>query len=189
MQTVAVVNSEVVLWGQTLAYTCYVLAIMAIVGWFALRITRDGPGRVKPAFFWTFFGFLCVLGVSLHLTTANTIPWVEQEFGNVQPVQTYNLVVANHQWQLPSTPMEVPCDQFVEFKVTSEDLTYGFGLFRPNNSMVMQMQVVPGSENNLIWKFTRNGTYQLRSTEYSGPEGYHMIVDNAVHVTGCPDQA
>ena len=188
MDTAATVNSEVVLWGQTLAYTCYVVAIMAVVGWFALRITQEGPSRVKPAIFWTFFGFLCVLGVSLHLTTANTIPWVAQEFDKVEPVQTYNISVGDHQWYLPDTPMQVPCNEYVEFKVTSQDLTYGFGLFRPNNSMVMQMQVDPGHENNLIWKFTRDGTYQLRSTEYSGPEGYHMIVDDAVQVTGCPTQ-
>ena len=37
------VDSTTVLWGQTLAYTFYVLAIMAVMGWFALRITQQGP--------------------------------------------------------------------------------------------------------------------------------------------------
>jgi hypothetical protein len=43
---VAAVDSETVLWGQTLVYTLYALAIMAIAGWFAYKVTRRaGPGR------------------------------------------------------------------------------------------------------------------------------------------------
>ena len=51
------------------------------------------------------------------------------------------------------------------------DLTYGFGLFRPDNSMVFQMQVVPGHRNDILWQFDRPGVYTIRSTEYSGPAG------------------
>lgn len=59
--------------------------------------------------------------------------------------------------------------------MTSSDLTYGFALFRDNHSMVTQMQVVPGHENNLLWTFEENGTYSIRSTEYSGPAGDGMV--------------
>ena len=55
------------------------------------------------------------------------------------------------------------------FTVTSSDLTYGFGLFRPDNSMLFQMQVVPGHRNDILWQFDKPGVYTIRSTEYSGP--------------------
>jgi cytochrome c oxidase subunit 2 len=71
------------------------------------------------------------------------------------------------------------------FSVTSEDLTYGFGLFREDNTLVMQMQVVPGHANDLLWEFQEEGDFSIRSTEYSGPEGDQMIVEDAVRVTGC----
>ena len=73
-------------------------------------------------------------------------------------------------------------DEIVKFSVTSNDLTYGFGLFREDNSMVMQMQVVPGHKNDILWKFSKPGFYTIRSTEYSGPKGIAMIEKNAVEV-------
>jgi cytochrome c oxidase subunit 2 len=78
--------------------------------------------------------------------------------------------------------MKCQVGEIVKFSVTSNDLTYGFGLFREDNSMVMQMQVVPGHKNHIIWNFSKPGVYTIRSTEYSGPKGYAMVVKNAVEV-------
>ena len=67
------VDSSVVLWGQTLAYTLYCLAMILLVGWFAYRVTRGGESTgIKPIYFYSFVGFLTVLGVSLHIITYNT---------------------------------------------------------------------------------------------------------------------
>jgi hypothetical protein len=58
------VDSTTVLWGQTLAYTFYVLAIMAVMGWFALRVTQQGPTPVvKPGLFYAFVMSLGLKGV------------------------------------------------------------------------------------------------------------------------------
>lgn len=81
--------------------------------------------------------------------------------------------------------MVINCDEVVLFDVTSNDLTYGFGLFRSDWSMLFQMQVVPGHPNEILWKFSKNGVYTIRSTEYSGPRGVRMIEENAVEVRGC----
>jgi cytochrome c oxidase subunit II len=51
------------------------------------------------------------------------------------------------------------------FSVTSTELTYGFGLFRDDNSMATQMQVVPGRENNLLWTCETAGVHSIHSTE------------------------
>lgn len=182
------VDSAVVLWGQTLAYTLYCLTMILLVGWFGYRVTREGEGPgVKPAIFYTFVGFLATLGVSLHLITYNTIPWTPMDLhrGDYAPDRTFEITVANHEFQLPEEKMEIECDEIVLFDVTSEDLTYGFGLFRPDLSMVFQMQVVPGHRNDILWKFEENGTYTIRSTEYSGPRGVFMIEEDAVEVRGC----
>lgn len=185
------VDSNTVLWGQTLMYTAYCLAIIAVIGWFALRVTRpvDQAPPVNPKLFYSFVAFLVVLGVSLHLITYNTIPWVKDDL-HATPVaadHTFALTVADHEFRLPSERLDVPCGELVEFSVTSEDLTYGFGLFRSNDSMVTQMQVVPGHANDLVWTFEKNGLYSIRSTEYSGPKGFEMVVPNAVSVTGCDE--
>jgi hypothetical protein len=65
---------------------------------------------------------------------------------------------------------------------TSKDVTYGLGVFRTDGSMVFQMQVLPGYENSMVWEFDAPGSYDIRSTEYSGPEHPHMFVEDAIRV-------
>ena len=178
------VDSALVLKGQTIAYTCYTVAIILVMAWFALRITRQGKSKVNPTFFYLFVGFLVVLGVSLHIVTYNTIPWSEMDLkrGEITPDRSFAIEVANHEFILPAEKMVVEVGEIVEFDVTSLDLTYGFGLFRQDNSMLFQMQVVPGHRNDILWKFLQPGVYTIRSTEYSGPKGIAMIIENAVEV-------
>lgn len=186
------VDSGTVLWGQAIAYTIYVIGAMALIGWFAYRVTRPkGSGGVSPAFFWTFFGLLIVSGVSLHIVSYNTIPWtpVDVHRASMEADKTFQISVENHQFFFPERPMQVDCHDLVLFEVTSRDLTYGFGLFRPDNSLLFQMQVLPGHTNDVLWEFQHDGSYTVRSTEYSGPEGYDMIEDDAVVVTGCTEEA
>ena len=183
------VDSTTVLWGQTIVYTLYCVVILMLVGWFSTRLThKESAHTVSPKMFYTWVGFLVVLGVSLHVVTYNTIPWVKDDLaGTTNVAATYPITIADHTWKIPGAPLAVPCDKLVKFSVTSADLTYGFGIFRADNSMVTQMQVVPGHPNDLLWTFTRNGTFDIRSTEYSGPAGYHIVAKGAVVVTGCQE--
>ncbi|MEN8157209.1 MAG: cytochrome C oxidase subunit II [Bacteroidota bacterium] len=178
------VDSALVLKGQTIAYTCYTIAIMLVMAWFALRVTKQGKSKVNPTFFYAFVGFLVVLGVSLHIVTYNTIPWSEMDLKRheITPDKSFAIDMANHEFILPAEKLVVEVGEIVEFDVTSLDLTYGFGLFRQDNSMLFQMQVVPGHRNDILWKFLKPGLYTIRSTEYSGPKGIAMIVENAVEV-------
>jgi len=179
------VDSQMVLTGQTIAYTLYCIVMILLVGWFAWRVTRKGDEKgVKPAIFFSFVGLLTVLGVSLHIITYNTIPWAKVDLNrsDYKPDKTFNITVRNHQFILPSEKMIINVNDRVLFDVKSEDLTYGFGLFRQDNSMLFQMQVVPGHRNDVIWQFDRPGVYSIRSTEYSGPKGAFMIAKDAVEV-------
>ncbi len=183
------VDSSVVLWGQALVYTLYAGAVLLIMAVFAIMVTRPGTATVPKILFTVWAIILVVTGVSIHLVTSNTIPWVHMDLDRdaYQADKTFEIRVADHEFQLPEAEMVIDCGDLVMFSVESDDLTYGFGLFRPDNSMVMQMQVVPGRPNDILWEFEKDGVYTIRSTEYSGPEGHQMIVPDAVTVTGCAD--
>jgi cytochrome c oxidase subunit II len=179
------VDSNMVLFGQTFAYTFYVLAIMLLMGWFAYNVTKsEGSKEIKPALFYSLVGFLVLLGVSLHIVTHETIPWKPMDLNRAEitPDKTFNITVADHKFILPSEKLIINTNDKVMFNVTSEDLTYGFGLFREDNSMMFQMQVLPGHNNDILWHFDRPGVYTIRSTEYSGPKGIGMIEKNVVEV-------
>jgi len=179
------VDSSIVLTGQTLAYTFYCSVIILLMIWFGVKITAKGKNtKVKPGVFYAFVIFLTVLGISLHIITYNTIPWtpIDVNMKTITADRTFNITVANHEFKLPSEKLRMEVGEIVKFSVTSNDLTYGFGLFRQDNSMVMQMQVVPGHKNDILWKFTKPGVYTIRSTEYSGPKGIAMIEKDVVEV-------
>ena len=179
------VDSSMVLTGQTVAYTLYALAIISVVGWFAYRVTKNGKGKeIKPALFYAFVGFLVVTGVSLHIITHETIPWKPMDLNRseIKADKTFTISIVKHKFILPAEKMIIKKGEIVRFNVTSDDLTYGFGLFRPDNSMLFQMQVLPGYVNDILWCFDKLGTYTIRSTEYSGPKGIGMIEKNVVEV-------
>ena len=179
------VDSNIVLTGQTFAYTFYVLAIMLLMAWFAYNVTKsEGSKEIKPSLFYSLVGFLVLLGVSLHIVTHETIPWkpLDLNRAEITPDKTFNITVADHKFILPSEKLIINTNDKVMFNVTSKDLTYGFGLFREDNTMMFQMQVLPGHNNDILWYFDRPGVYTIRSTEYSGPKGIGMIEKNVVEV-------
>jgi cytochrome c oxidase subunit 2 len=182
------VDSTMVLNGQTIAYTLYCVVIILLVTWFGFKVTRPAKtGIVKNWFFYSFVGMLTVLGVSLHIVTSHTIPWVPVDLhrSDYVPDKTFKITVGDHAFTLPSEELVIDCNDLVLFDVTSEDLTYGFGVFRQDNSMVFQMQVVPGHKNDVLWRFDKPGVYSIRSTEYSGPRGVFMIEKDAIKVREC----
>lgn len=179
------IDSTTVLTGQTIAYTFYVIAILLLMAWFGYQITRESRiTLIKPALFYSFVGFLVVLGVSLHLVTHETIPWkpVDLNREDYQADKVFDISIKDHQFVLPSDTLLINTGELVHFKVTSNDLTYGYGLFRQDNSMVFQMQVVPGHMNDILWKFDRPEVLTIRSTEYSGWKGYNMVLKDVVVV-------
>ena len=186
------IDSNTVLTGQTIAYTFYVLAILSLMSWFAFKITRPSKSNdVKPALFYSWVAFLVILGVSLHIITYNTIPWAPMDLNRkeIKADRVFDITVSNHKFHLPSEKLIIQCHEKVLFNVTSEDLTYGFGVFRNDNTMMFQMQVVPGHLNDILWHFDKPGVYTIRSTEYSGPAGYAMIEKDVIVVEDCEKSA
>lgn len=179
------VDSELVLNGQTYAYTCYAIVVILFILGFGYRITKPGKaGVLKTSLFVVLVILLTGLGVSLHIATSQTIPWVSMDLNraDIKPDKVFDITVDNHEFTLPEKKLEMKVGDIVVFNVTSNDLTYGFGVFRQNNTMVCQMQVVPGHKNDLMWEFEEPGLYTIRSTEYSGPNGHQMILKDVVIV-------
>ena len=172
-----------------LVYGIYVFIALSLIAWFAYRVTRprDDDTGAKPAIFWTYVAILVLVGTGLHFLTYNKVPWVpiDLQRAGIEPDAVFQITYEDHEMSFSSYPMQVGCGEHVVFDATSNDLTYGFGIFRADHTMVAQMQVVPQSRNDLMWKFDKNGSYYVRSTEYSGPEGARMIAKNAIVVTGC----
>jgi len=116
------------------------------------------------------------------VTLSSLIPWQTwQIWQKPDPSQVVNVAYDNYVITMDN-PVEIKKGEYVQFSATSADVTYGFGVFRKDNSMVFQMQVLPGKTNTIIWKFYESGLYDVRSTEYSGPKHSDMVVRDAIEV-------
>ncbi|WP_200762912.1 hypothetical protein [Nitrosophilus alvini] len=174
-----------------LVYTLYALLIISLIWWFGYNVTKKGNGKsiITPKIFYIYLASLAIVGVGIHILTYNKIPWVAWDLKRhmIEPDKLIEIKVKKHKFILPEDKIVINCGEKVKFNLTSDDLTYGFGLFRKNNSMVFQMQVVPGHNNDILWEFHKNGIYTIRSTEYSGPKGAYMVIPDAVEVVGCKE--
>ncbi len=132
---------------------------------------------------WLYF-LIAVFLVFNVVTLSPIIPWQKWLlWSSPEPDQRFSIEYKDYQILLPEGGIEVKAGEYVEFAAVSADVTYGFGVFRPDNSMVFQMQVLPGRENTILWKFDALGNYDVRSTEYSGPRHSEMYYADAIRVT------
>lgn len=117
------------------------------------------------------------------ITLSPVVPWQRwMLWERPTPQQQVRVEFADSEIRLPSQRVQVKAGEFIEFIAISQDVTYGFGVFRKDGRMVFQMQVVPGYENRIVWKFDEPGLYDVRSTEYSGPRHPEMFVPDAIQV-------
>jgi len=118
------------------------------------------------------------------ITLSPLVPWQKWLlWSNPEPQASFTVEFKNYEIQMPAGGMEAKAGEFVAFTAHSADVTYGFGVFRKDGTMVFQMQVLPGHENQIVWKFDAPGSYDVRSTEYSGPRHSEMFYADAIRVT------
>ena len=130
---------------------------------------------------WLYF-LIAIFVIVNVVTLSSLIPWQSwQIWQNPTPSQIVEVTYDNYVITM-DTPVQIKANEYIQFDATSTDVTYGFGVFRKDNSMVFQMQVLPGRTNTIIWKFDEAGMYDVRSTEYSGPKHSDMVVRDALEV-------
>ncbi len=185
---------------QYLVETIYLGIIAIVIGFILLfywitkkppkrRIMHEdhlnGGGIEKGEKRWLYF-LLTIAIIGNLLTLSPLIPSSQiLLWQDVKTSKTVTIEIRSYEFILPEKPIVVRVGEPIEFIVISHDLTYGFGVFRKDGSMVFQMQVVPKPyENRITWIFNEPGLYDIRSTEYSGPKHPFMLVKDAILVVG-----
>jgi len=144
----------------------------------------ERPKMEKSERSWLYF-LLAIVLIGNLVTLSPLIPSASYGLWTQSPVETITIHVENYHFIMPQNPIILPLGKVIQFIVVSSDVTYGFGVFRKDGTMVFQMQVVPEPyKNTLLWIFDQPGFYDVRSTEYSGPQNPLMFVPNAIQVEG-----
>ena len=116
------------------------------------------------------FWGLVVLGVVV--TVATLRPW---PYDVSAAYDAINVTATGSQWSWEIAPQEVPVGRPIIFKVTSNDVNHGFGVYDPEGTMVFQTQAMPGYVNQVRYTFTKPGQYRVLCMEYCGLVHHDMI--------------
>ncbi len=129
-------------------------------------------------------GILVAVFLAVNVITLSPlVPWQRWIiWDRPTPQQQFRIEYADYEISLPPDGIQVQAGEYVEFVAVSDDVTYGFGVFCEDGKMLFQMQVVPGHENRIVWRFDEPGYYDIRSTEYSGPRHPEMYIPDAIQV-------
>jgi len=123
--------------------------------------------RIRTWAFW-----IIVVGVTpVMLYTLTLLPYgtAAQGDGDVQTVE-----VTGRMWQWDIDPAEVEAGRPVRFRVTSEDVNHGFGIYNAEQTLLAQTQAMPDYTNTLEYTFEEPGTYRVLCMEYCGIAHHKM---------------
>lgn len=70
--------------------------------------------------------------------------------------------------------LEIPAGMLVEFRVTSLDVSHGFGLYGPERQIIAQTQAMPGYFNRLQVRLDAPAQYKVFCLEYCA-SGHHLM--------------
>lgn len=74
----------------------------------------------------------------------------------------------------PVEQPQVNPGELIEFRVTSLDVTHGFGIYDDKGHLLAQTQAMPGYVNRLRFRFDRPGTYPILCMEFCGMAHHAM---------------
>lgn len=170
-----------------MVYAVYAILVFTMMGLFCYGITSKKKIALKfkiSIYVWITFLIVSVYTFHIMMHLKSPASRLEILSGKLMPKKVILINIADYLFDLPENPIKIKAGEPVRFDVSSQDVTYGFGVFRSDGTLAFQMQVVPGRPNRFMWIFHETGKYTIRSTEYSGPENWKMVLKDAIIVEG-----
>lgn len=109
-----------------------------------------------------------VILIVFFVATFFGVPWLNR----AQADTTAN--VRALQFAFIVQPAQIPAGT-VDFKVKSDDVSHGFGLYAPDGKLVKQIQVLPGVTSTMTVDLDTPGTYKILCLEFCGYNHHNMV--------------
>lgn len=85
--------------------------------------------------------------------------------------------ISSGQWWWDTDTTEIPLGQEVEFRVTSEDVNHGLGIYDSDMRLVVQVQAMPNYTNKVVHTFETPGPYRILCMEFCGIAHHEMTYE------------
>lgn len=164
---------------QNIALWIAIIGAIIVALAFAKVIAQSGQTEAadliaKRSYRWRARLFVATLVAGVVITGMTLTPFPHDvRAGEVTRV----IDVKGRQWSWDVSDKSVKVGETIEFRVTAEDVSHGFGLYAPDGTMVAQIQAMPGFTNKARYQFTKAGTYRILCMEYCGLVHHGMTAD------------
>ena len=111
------------------------------------------------------------------------LPYANAAADRQRAAQIIDVVGRQWTWALGSSRATVGTP--VEFRVSSDDVNHGLGIYDADMRLIARTTAVPGHTSTLRHTFTQPGTYRLLCLEYCGRIHHSMIAE--FHVDTGPE--
>lgn len=156
--------------------------LIAVVFWVVYRSSNPKGGEEKSIQNPTgkrFIIFLLYTGVMVILLFMTIPKSPYYAFAKDSPAKVIHVSAMQYMFMMSSQAINpdaptmdpeiiLPVNEVVEFRVTSSDVTHGFGIYNSKAQLVTQTQAMPQYINRLRYKFTEPGEYTILCLEFCG---------------------
>lgn len=155
------------------------VVVLSVVAYMALKrddreTEENGDGLWRMEIGWVVV--VAVVWVSLNAYTVSAM-------ASGDPVPEENVTVDAAMWGYSLSDRTVPVNESVEFRAESHDTVHSFTVYDPNGDIVLNMMLVPGTEQRKVYTFEETGEYEVRCLEYCG-KGHAKMTDGFEVVEG-----
>ncbi|WP_085993277.1 cytochrome C oxidase subunit II [Oceanobacillus senegalensis] len=117
---------------------------------------------------------LVILMLVVTIYTLRELPYDQPVYGESVDPTIVDVEALQFGWNISDTKFKV--GEPIEFRVTSADVTHGFGIYDEDMTLVAQTQAMPEYTNKVFITFTKPGTYEILCLEYCGL-GHHVMIE------------
>ncbi|WML44891.1 cytochrome c oxidase subunit II [Neobacillus sp. PS3-40] len=165
-------------WYATLFFVFLIALAFSFVYGESKRLKDYAPIQVKGYKIRKFYflGLVAILGLAAAISLSK-LPYHDQSAKAATNDKIVNVTGKQFAWVLSDENFTV--GDSVQFRVTSADVTHGFGLYDPNMKIIGQTQAMPGYTNIEYVTFKKPGTYKILCLEYCST-GHHLMMKDIV---------
>ncbi|GHI00911.1 cytochrome c oxidase subunit II [Neobacillus kokaensis] len=169
---------QLIAWYATLFFVFLIALAFSFVYGESRKLREYGPIQEKGYKIRKFYflALIAVMGFASSLTLSR-LPYHAQHAKAESNAKVVDVTGYQFAWDLSDENFSV--GEPVEFRVTSKDVTHGFGLYDPDLELISQTQTMPEYTNALTVTFDKPGTYKIMCLEYCST-GHHLMIKDIV---------
>ncbi|MFD1361667.1 cytochrome C oxidase subunit II [Lentibacillus salinarum] len=167
---------------QTVAWVVSLIVMLIMTAVFGVVVLKSTERRdyepIKKKWYKArslYGAVLIIVMLAVTIYTLRDLPYNQPVYSAGAGPTVVEVEAMQFGWEISQTEFKV--GEPIEFRVTSQDVNHGFGLYDDEMNMVTQTQAMPDYTNDVYITFDEPGTYEILCLEYCGLAHHVMTAE------------